>query len=108
MNSLQLVVLNHLVSSAYLFDISSAQSIAASSAIRIGGRIPSLPDDQWVTEVIGWESTAWASLQIAVGDYFTGARARDPFGDLYVKTVASKAEKALCGMQRMRKSGGFV
>ena len=78
------------------------------STIRVGGYISSLPNDQWVTEVVGWEAITWASLQIAVGDYFTGAKARDLFADAYVKRPETDGEKKLCGMQRIRKSGAVV
>jgi hypothetical protein len=107
-SSLQLAVFNLLISSSMLFDIQAANTMLADKLIRIGGFIPSLPDDQWVKEIVGWESTTWAALQIAVEKYATGAKSIDPSADDYVKAPETDGEKALCAMQRMRKSGGFV
>lgn len=106
--SLQSAVLNLLVSSAFMFDVSTSKTTLAGSIIQIGGVLSSLPDDQWVKEVVSWESNAWAALQIAVADYAIGAANRDTFSKQYVKEPSSEGEKKLCGMQKMRKSGGFV
>jgi hypothetical protein len=77
--------------------------------IRTGGSITDgLPDDQWIKEVVGWESQVWAGLQILIPDYAIGAKARDPLADFYVKYPETDAEKALCGMQRLPKASGFV
>ncbi|KAF2727987.1 hypothetical protein EJ04DRAFT_581657 [Polyplosphaeria fusca] len=80
----------------------------ADQFIRIGGYIASLPDDQWVKEIVGWESHTWASLQIAIEKYATGAKSIDPYADSYIKAPETDGEKALCAKQRMKKSGGFV
>lgn len=76
--------------------------------MRVGGYISALPDDQWVQEVVGWESNTWASLQIAIAEYATGVKARDAFADSYYRQPETDGEKKLCSMQKMKKSGGFV
>lgn len=106
--SLQLPTLELLITSAYKFDIGTAQDFEASSLIRVGGYIGALPDDQWLKEIVGWESNAWASLQIAIAEYATGVKARDPFADLYYRRPETDGEKKLCNMQKLKKSGGFV
>lgn len=80
----------------------------AERLIQRGGYIDSIPNDQWVTEIVGWESHAWASLQIAIEKYSTGAKSMDPKADSYVRKPETEGELALCRAQRMRKSGGFV
>ncbi|KAF2269743.1 hypothetical protein CC78DRAFT_574610 [Lojkania enalia] len=72
--------------------------------------MPSLPDDQWIREYMGWESTIWAAMQIQIADYAIGAEVRAPSVGPYVKnrTEMTGGEKELCSMQRMRNPGGFV
>jgi hypothetical protein len=70
--------------------------------------IPSMPDDYWKREVLGWEQEVWAAMQMAVSQYAIGPKASDPFADAYVIAPQTEGEKALCGAQKMKKSGGFV
>ncbi|KAF2105559.1 hypothetical protein BDV96DRAFT_509152 [Lophiotrema nucula] len=107
-NDVQLATLRLLLASSYYFDMGYAENLRASALVGTGGYVDSLPNDQWVKEVAGWESTTWAMLQVAVGDYFTGAKARDPYADSYASLANSEGEKALCTKLRMRRSGGFV
>lgn len=73
-----------------------------------GGRVVSLPDDQWIKELTSWESSVWATYQITVADYAIGPIVRDPLSKNFTKPPSNQAEKRLCGMQKMRKPGGFV
>lgn len=72
------------------------------------GRVPQLPNDQWKREAIGWESLAWAGIQIRLADYGVGPKVRDPDADAYVIPPSTPAEKELCKAVKMRKSGGFA
>lgn len=94
--------------SAYVFDIVSSPSVDASSRIDQEGFIKFFPNEQWITEIISLESQVWASLQVAIADYFMGAKSRDPFAEKYSRLVTSEGEGKLCGMLKMRRSGGFV
>jgi len=108
-SDVQLAVLQLLVASSYFFTLAGSERLRASAQVKRGGYIDSLPNDQWIKEVIGWESAAWAALQVAVGDYFIGAKVRDPkAADSYARQAATEGEKKLCGMLKMRRSGGFV
>ncbi|KAF2738604.1 hypothetical protein EJ04DRAFT_549815 [Polyplosphaeria fusca] len=104
---LQKAVLSHLMTVTSMFDISSVRSLRASSALR-NGIGDGLPNDQWINEVVGWVSTTWAEFQLAIPDYAIGAKARDPLADSYIINPETPAQKGLCGMQKMPKSGGFV
>ena len=55
-----------------------------------------------------WESIAWAAIQTFIADYMIGPAARDPLSKDSVQAPAEKGEKDLCGVQKMRKQGGFV
>lgn len=106
-SDVQLAALRLLRTSLYFYNIVSAESLRASKLLTTGGYISSLPDDQWVQEVIGWESFAWAAMQIYIGDFFTGPVAREPYAASYTKPVSTEGERKLCGMMKMRRSGGF-
>jgi hypothetical protein len=96
------------VRSAYVFDIVSSQLVDASARIDQEGFIKFFPDDQWVKEIVSLESQVWASLQVAIADYFIGAKARDRFAEKYSRPATDEGEKNLCVMMKMRRSGGFV
>lgn len=81
-----------------------AQDLAGAAA----SKILSLPDDQWIQEILGWEKYIWASLQTMVSDYAIGYGAQAPAAQKYVRTVLTPGERELRGVQRMIKSGGFV
>lgn len=104
---MQLAAIRLLLSSLYFFDIGSAESLRASKKIRTGGYIGSLPDEQWIEEVIGWESFGWAITQNFIADYFTGPVARDPYAASYTRPATTEGERKLCSMMKMRRSGGF-
>lgn len=106
-NSLQLAILQQLISSSFFFDLGVAEGVKAGSTVSTGFS-SGLPDDQWIREIVGWESQAWASIQIAFSDYAIGTKGRYPFAESYTRPPATPGEKDLCNMQRMRKNGGFV
>lgn len=103
-----MAVLQLLLDSSALFDIESGNSLQADKLIGAAGYISSLPNGQWVTEIIAWESQAYAALQIAIEKYATGPRSIDPHADSYTRQPQTDGEKALCMKQRVRKSGGLM
>jgi hypothetical protein len=84
------------------------EDLQASYLAGTTGVITSLPDDQWVQEVVAWEKYVWAALQITVADYALGYETQDSSAQDATKNVTTLGEKRLCQSQRMRKSGGFV
>ena len=72
------------------------------------GLINSIPDDQWIRELYDWESIVWAAHQTMLVDNAIGPTIRDPFAESYFLQPTTQAERELCGMQKMRKQGGFV
>lgn len=107
-SSLQSAVLQLLLDASYHFNILTSLHAAADKLIQVGGFVPSLPDDQWIKELMHWESHAYSSLQIAVEKYTTGAKSIDPYAESYIRKPQTAGEKALCSKQRVRKSGGVV
>ncbi|KAF2018268.1 hypothetical protein BU24DRAFT_390046 [Aaosphaeria arxii CBS 175.79] len=87
--------------------------VAASQAFEIkeksrSGYIASLPNDQWIREITTWERFIWASLQTFIADYSIGYHHLEPTAKAHMRTNMTDAEKSLCGMQRMKKAGGFM
>jgi hypothetical protein len=72
------------------------------------GVISTLPSDQWIQELQSWESIVWAAHQVILADYAVGPAMRDPLSESIVLPPKKSIEKKLCGMQKMRKPGGFV
>lgn len=108
-SSLQLAVLQHLLDILYNFNILTSLTTDASKLINVGGIISHrVPSDQWIRELTHWESQVYASIQIAVEKYATGAKSIDPFAESYIRAPETSGEKALCGLQRVRKSGNVV
>ncbi|KAH7372353.1 hypothetical protein BKA66DRAFT_423129 [Pyrenochaeta sp. MPI-SDFR-AT-0127] len=108
-NEIQRALLQLIVFSSYLYDFAHTDTCQASSLIkRADARIESLPDDQWKQEVVGWEKETWAALQILVSQYAIGPKVSDPLADNYWIHPETRAEKTLCGAQKMTKSGDFV
>jgi len=68
-----------MISTLKVFDIETASDILKTDLIITNsGLIPSLPDDQWTGEVIGWESVVWAAAQMMIADFSIGVAARIP------------------------------
>lgn len=109
-SDIQLAAMQLLVRSSLLFDLSDAGLDVLKATEMAGGTgfIQSLPDDQWVQELIGWESFVWASLQIAISDYAIGPTVRDPAAGQFLRNETTNGERELCQVQRMKKAGGFV
>jgi hypothetical protein len=66
------------------------------------------PNDQWVSEVVGWEKYIWATFQAYISDYAVGYSARVPELKELLKTNLTKGERELCAMQRMMKPSGMM
>jgi hypothetical protein len=109
-SSIQLAILRLLQVSTYIVDTSSVINlgIKANDMLRATGIAQSLPDDQWLQELVAWESHVWAGLQMAVSDYAIGIAARDAAAASFVRNDTDAGEKQLCQSQRMRMAGGFV
>jgi hypothetical protein len=109
-SDLQLSALKLLRITSFLYDTSDASMQLEVDRIMAdsSGYIDTLPADQWVREVVGWEKLIWASRQTLVTDYATGYSARVDSTESFVRKDLSPGERELCGKQRMRKNGGFV
>lgn len=66
-----------------------------------------LPDDQWLRELARWQKQVLASLQVTMIDYSIGPGVRDAAFPGKIRP-GTDAEKKLCTMQKMRKSGNVV
>jgi hypothetical protein len=108
-NPLQREIIQSLLTASQMYDISTANFVSATKKLMITvaqGR--GLPDDQWVEELVNWESYAYAGLQNFVVDRAIGPQLRLTSPVASVVPANTTAGRALCGMQRMHKSGGFV
>lgn len=106
-SELQVSILELLAKSAMFSDLSQSERYEV-QLLATDGHVETLPDDQWMKEIKGWEATAWAGHQIAIADHAIGPAVRDPFAKSSVLPPSKAAQKSLCEMQKMRKSGGFV
>ena len=104
----QIAALQLLANASYLFDLQTAELRLNASSLVNTYLIPSLPDDQWINEILGWERLIWASLQTTVSDYAVGYTTKVPRLDGNMKRNMSKGERELCNVQRMVKPGGLV
>lgn len=109
-SAVQLAAMELLITTSLLYDVSDAAiDMLKASDIAVGsGWLYSLPSDQWVQELAGWESFAWAALQTAIPDYAIGHSVREPTSAAYVRNETTNGEKALCRAQRAPVSGRFV
>ncbi|KAF2470133.1 uncharacterized protein BDR25DRAFT_370147 [Lindgomyces ingoldianus] len=106
---IQLAALRLLVSTNLVYGIfAGLDSGLKSSALSADGFVVSLPDDQWINEVISLEQYVWGSLQTVISGYAVGPQVRDESAEEFVRKNMTNGERGLCGLQRMRKSGGFV
>lgn len=108
-SSIQLAIMQDIGHALLTTDIQVASSSVKASGLQDNfGIITELPVDQWVTEVVGWEATLWASLQVEFADYAIGRASRNREVAAFVKTNLTIGEKAFCGKQKMGNPGGFV
>ncbi|KAF2822182.1 hypothetical protein CC86DRAFT_262550, partial [Ophiobolus disseminans] len=107
---IQLTAIQVLQSSAFIMSTAAALSSGLKAGDGMQGRkfVPSLSNDQWLKELVGWETHVWAGLQHLVADYAIGAAARVPGMTASTRHEMNEGEKALCRSVRMRMSGGFV
>ncbi|KAH7112542.1 hypothetical protein B0J11DRAFT_573000 [Dendryphion nanum] len=106
--ALQIETMKHLMTVSAIWDIAFSSGNLQVAEIAKRGLVPSLPDDQWVKELAGWEAATWATFQIGVTDYSTGVKNRVQSVEDNVHLNLTVGQKQLCGMQRMRNPGGFV
>jgi hypothetical protein len=98
-----------LLTASSIYDITSATFISATKKMMTTvGQSKGLPDNQWIEELINWESYAYAGLQLFVVDRALGPQLRLSAPSEAVVPANTTGGKALCGMQRMHKAGGFV
>jgi hypothetical protein len=102
------IVLDTLRDAALTFGAGSSGELKINSRVVDGGLVDSkIPDTQWITEIVNWESFIMAGFQIAISDYAIGPQLRTP-EDLNMTKPTYPGQLELCNAQRMRKSGGFV
>ncbi|KAI4709015.1 hypothetical protein J4E89_006417 [Alternaria sp. Ai002NY15] len=108
-NSVQRAVLQLIVKAVWLHATVNVMSCKVTTMMSRGDfDIPSVPNGFWKQEVLGWEQEVWAAMQIQVSQHASGPQFGDPFKDDVFLKPETEGEKALCGAQKMRKSGGFV
>ncbi|KAI4631716.1 uncharacterized protein J4E87_002422 [Alternaria ethzedia] len=108
-NSVQRAVLQVIVKAVWLHATVNIMSCKVTTMMSRGDfDIPSVPNGFWKQEVLGWEQEVWAAMQIQVSQHASGPQFGDPFKDDVFLKPETEGEKALCGAQKMRKSGGFV
>lgn len=109
-SDVQLAAVELLITSTLLFDISDAalDPLKATDLAGGTGYIMSLPEDQWIQEIAGWESFAWAALQTMIPDYAIGHSVREPTAAEYMRNETTNGEKELCRVQRAPMAGRFV
>lgn len=106
---LQLSILNLLLKIGRAYNTVSTRKLKATDLLdTTGGEINSLPDDQWIIELTGWQSYTWAAHQIAIADYALGPKWRNSDADKYTIPPNSPAEQELCKVQKMQKTGDAV
>ncbi|KAJ4305887.1 hypothetical protein N0V90_001420 [Kalmusia sp. IMI 367209] len=109
MSDMQRSIMQLLISAAWLFDIGIWDWVSASSGILdTGGQSYGLPNDQWMREVVMWESSTWAALQVAIAQYALGPPELLSGDSQAANTNLTTTQRRLCKMQRVRRSGGFV
>jgi hypothetical protein len=106
-NEIQKTILRLLSTSAWLFNIGTVAEDLLAGSIDDPNHQYGLPDNQWILEVERWEKHILASLQVAFTDYSIGPGIRDVAFPVFEKP-RSEAEKQLCGMQKMKKTGDVV
>lgn len=108
-NSVQRAVLQLIVKAVWLHATVNVMPCKVTTMMSRGDfDIPSVPNGFWKQEVLGWEQKVWAAMQIQVSQYASGPKFGDPFKDNVFLRPETEGDKALCGAQNMRKSGGFV
>ena len=104
---MQKTIIRLISSSAYEFNIANVALDLLAESLENPDIERGLPDDQWLRELTRWQKQILASLQVTMIDYSIGPGSRDTAYPAYVRPTTD-AEKALCGMQKMRKSGNVV
>lgn len=106
---IQIALITSIRNAVDLYDMASpGQYKVEAELANWTGFVASIPDDQWIQELRSWYSIIWAAHQAIVTDYAIGPTVRTPLAEPYTVAPSSKAEKYLCGTQKMRKPGGFV
>jgi hypothetical protein len=67
-----------------------------------------LPSDQWVKEIIGWESRVWASYQTLIAAAVIGPSVFDQYAHEYIESADNEGDREMCQSLKMRKSGSFA
>lgn len=104
---MQRIILSTCLQASWLFHTANSEIVKANRLID-GGMVPALPNDQWKQEVLAWEQTALASLQMSIAHYAIGPQALEGAAKNGLKKPETPAEKALCTAQKMKKDGNFV
>ncbi|KAF2200034.1 hypothetical protein GQ43DRAFT_464310 [Delitschia confertaspora ATCC 74209] len=101
--------ISFLLQASMTFNAGMTRSLNVSALLSASGIIPAIPQDQWKTEFNYWVSSGWAQLQTVITDYAIGPKVRDPDTNFpFIYPPSTEADKKLCHMIKMRKSGGIV
>ena len=73
-----------------------------------GGLSAGIPEDQWIQEIVGFESNLWAVTQLIFADYSIGIGSRVPEAGRIQQKSSTSGDKQLCQAIRMKSPGGFV
>ena len=92
---------------ARIEDGAQKKNVLAQSFV-IGRTSPGLPDNQWIKEVIAWESRVWASYQALIATAAVGPSVFDEFAHEYTEPIMDEGDRQLCQSMKMRKAGGFA
>ncbi|KAF2746629.1 hypothetical protein M011DRAFT_403849 [Sporormia fimetaria CBS 119925] len=103
----QLAVLELLAQYGNLGSMIAVDSFITTRQAIGGASIRSLPKDQWVKELQYWEAWSWTVQQIALSDHAIGVSERSPLLRKEAVAVPENGYSQLCGLQKMRKQGGF-
>ncbi|KAF2132750.1 hypothetical protein P153DRAFT_382375 [Dothidotthia symphoricarpi CBS 119687] len=109
-NKLQQTVIQLFLNTSYYFDSSNPTNDFAVRSMALPPSksiVPYVDDGMWYLQLLGWERSIWATIQIAVMDWAIGPNVREGHTGNWTRP-STAAEKQLCKMQRMRVSGHVV
>jgi hypothetical protein len=106
-NAIQQTILRLLSTSAWLFSLHNVAEDLLAGSLENPDSLRGLPDNQWILEVERWQKQILASIQVAFMDYSIGPSARDTAFPVQMPPITA-SERQLCGMQKMKKTGGVV
>ncbi|KAI8940468.1 hypothetical protein NX059_004153 [Plenodomus lindquistii] len=108
-SEIQKSLLRLLTFSSYIRDLNEADTCLAEPMMNRGNfKIDTIRDDWWKTEMLNHEHEVWIAWQILISQYVISPGVSDPLAAAYYVKPSTTAEKRLCGVQKMKKSGEFA